>query len=871
MVQAKPVIPILNTGDPFYPNLVCALPFNAPGDFGTIAHDLSANGLNATLTGGATYFNDPTLGAVVALDGSTGYITLSTLLNGIIEGNVAGSTTVSVWLRLVSGTPANPQTGLMDLQGITGASTASKWPAATPTFNGETAGEPYLSVLRGGSVGNTRVGPIAGISAATYTSWHLLTVSNQSGGNWLAFLNGSQIASSTGANPTSLIATVTALLGISHDSSGGPYYLNGWVGDFRVYNIAMTAPQALSLWNAPWLLYTVTAPIGQGRELALMADVIPSRKSHQTVRELVVVADVQPNKSAYSSRELVLMADVVPYKDPNQSNTPPNNPGSIPLTGFADEVNPRLKPDASPTPTLNADPINTGLVLAMPITEGTGGPQDQSGNGNNGTLAGNIAWQTDPNPLQNPGWPWGFRTRNGVAATTLRALGGAANTNYVNIPQTVSLKPASVITIAAWFRPNGTQTTGAIIAAMRNTVDNSISYGLTIDTTNGTGFRFAMTDNLDNVTEAVQATGFIGATTNAPFFIVGVYTGALQLLYVNGVLVASVGQSGNFVYDGTSPLRLLGDTAGGSSSPNGWLEDVKIWGGVALTQAQIQQLYAVEAQGFSFGAISDAGSGAFGPYCNGTVMDVLCLMADVTPNRKSHQTMRQLCLMADVMPGRSSQAAARQLVLMVDAKPAIQNAALLGIGSIFPNIGPTAGGQAVTIQGFNFVNVTSVLIGGVAATSVVVVNETTITCVTPAAVAGITSVQVNSQTYGTTIAQNFYQFVSGKGATFQGLYRGKQFVTTMMNQDPPNSFYTGMTAPGGVNTTLPFTLTDNPITPQATEVYVRHSSDSGYGRMRLGVDFNVDITNRNIIWLGATALFPIVGSDEMIVCYPGQH
>lgn len=65
------------------------------------------------------------------------------------------------------------------------------------------------------------------------------------------------------------------------------------------------------------------------------------------------------------------------------------------------------------------------------------------------------------------------------------------------------------------------------------------------------------------------------------------------------------------------------------------------------------------------------------------------------------------------------------------------------IDTLTPNTGLAAGGTAVTIKGTNFAGVTGVTFGGVAATSVVVVSETTITCVTPAHAAGAVSVVVS--------------------------------------------------------------------------------------------------------------------------------
>lgn len=56
----------------------------------------------------------------------------------------------------------------------------------------------------------------------------------------------------------------------------------------------------------------------------------------------------------------------------------------------------------------------------------------------------------------------------------------------------------------------------------------------------------------------------------------------------------------------------------------------------------------------------------------------------------------------------------------------------IGVTSITPNSGSKKGGTSVTIAGKDFEPGATVRIGGVAATSVVVINPTTITCVTPA-------------------------------------------------------------------------------------------------------------------------------------------
>lgn len=66
------------------------------------------------------------------------------------------------------------------------------------------------------------------------------------------------------------------------------------------------------------------------------------------------------------------------------------------------------------------------------------------------------------------------------------------------------------------------------------------------------------------------------------------------------------------------------------------------------------------------------------------------------------------------------------------------------VSSISPSHGPIDGGDSVTIVGTHFTGATGVTIGGVACTSVVVVDDQTITCVVPAGTVGNKTVTVTT-------------------------------------------------------------------------------------------------------------------------------
>jgi len=79
------------------------------------------------------------------------------------------------------------------------------------------------------------------------------------------------------------------------------------------------------------------------------------------------------------------------------------------------------------------------------------------------------------------------------------------------------------------------------------------------------------------------------------------------------------------------------------------------------------------------------------------------------------------------------------------------------VSTISPISGPLGGGVSVTITGANFTGATGVTLGGTAATSVSVVNDSTITCTTPAHSAGTASVLVTNAD-GTNAANSLYTY-----------------------------------------------------------------------------------------------------------------
>jgi hypothetical protein len=92
---------------------------------------------------------------------------------------------------------------------------------------------------------------------------------------------------------------------------------------------------------------------------------------------------------------------------------------------------------------------------------------------------------------------------------------------------------------------------------------------------------------------------------------------------------------------------------------------------------------------------------------------------------------------------------------------------------VSPTGGTTAGGTNVTITGTGFSTGCTVTFGGVAATGVTVVSETSITCTTPAHAAGLVNVVVTDldSTSG-TLTNGFAYFSTGGGTSGSRIFTG---------------------------------------------------------------------------------------------------
>ncbi|TCR03934.1 IPT/TIG domain-containing protein [Neorhizobium sp. JUb45] len=153
--------------------------------------------------------------------------------------------------------------------------------------------------------------------------------------------------------------------------------------------------------------------------------------------------------------------------------------------------------------------------------------------------------------------------------------------------------------------------------------------------------------------------------------------------------------------------------------------------------------------------------------------------------------------------------------------------------AVLPLTGPTSGGTPVTITGVNFTGVTGVSFGGTAATSVTVVNDTTITATTPAHAAGIVNVSLTSPAgTGTGVSLFTYLPVAQPSvllvAPLTGPISGNTTVTiTGLNFTGATAVSFGGTAATGVTVVNDNTITA--ITPAHAAGIVDVSVTSGAG------------------------------------------
>ncbi|MGW0811447.1 LamG-like jellyroll fold domain-containing protein, partial [Nonomuraea sp. NPDC002799] len=208
------------------------------------------------------------------------------------------------------------------------------------------------------------------------------------------------------------------------------------------------------------------------------------------------------------------------------------------------------------TATYAPTPVNTGLVAAYGMNEGTGTTvADASGKSNTGTST-NTAWS-------NSG-KYG------------RALSFNGSNAYVSVPDSASLRLTTGMTLEAWLNP---ATAGGYRTALIKQHASGLAYAL-----------WANADNNRPYTEIATTTdqGLSGTASlplNTWTHLTATYDGTTLRLFTNGTQTASKAVTGTLRTD-TQALRIGGSSLWGEHF-NGLIDDVRVYNR-ALTPTEIQ-------------------------------------------------------------------------------------------------------------------------------------------------------------------------------------------------------------------------------------------------------------------------------------------
>ena len=199
--------------------------------------------------------------------------------------------------------------------------------------------------------------------------------------------------------------------------------------------------------------------------------------------------------------------------------------------------------------------VSSGLVLALSFDEGSGTvAADSSGNANHGTISGAT-------------WTVGGKYGNALVfnGTNARVI--------INDSQLLHL--TTEMTLEAWVNPSTVTSTWRDVVYKGN--DNYFLEAMSPNASPAAGGIFGSTPR--------ETYGTAALTANTWAHQAATYDGATLRVYVNGVAVASVAQTGN-IATSTNPLEIGGDSIYGQFF-NGTIDEVRVYSR-ALTAAEIQ-------------------------------------------------------------------------------------------------------------------------------------------------------------------------------------------------------------------------------------------------------------------------------------------
>ncbi|MEY4330367.1 MAG: hypothetical protein RL609_1115, partial [Bacteroidota bacterium] len=352
--------------------------------------------------------------------------------------------------------------------------------------------------------------------------------------------------------------------------SNFPYFVNGGIDDVALYNRALSDLEVQSIFLAGQAPCTpvsnnISATITQGQSYSLGTQTLTAAGTYTEV--FTSAAGCDSTVTLNLSVEPLLTCNIT-------------TPTTTLCAGQSAMLTMNTTGGAGASSQLPAN-LQQGLVAYYPFN---GNANDESGNGFNGTITGNLPFVTD---------------RNGNANGAISFTAANCNTQVEALIDNAQI--SGQMTLSFWVNKQDAGCEGSRFFA---------SYFSQVGILNNTNGHFQIIDNSTGFSvNHVVGSGVVAASDYADILqqwtmITYANDGQNGYFYKNGNLFATVpNNSGELITLGNKIIfgHLGNSWVLGQTAFNGWMDDAAIWGR-SLTVQEIQQLYASQSYTWSTNA-----------------------------------------------------------------------------------------------------------------------------------------------------------------------------------------------------------------------------------------------------------------------------
>jgi hypothetical protein len=581
---------------------------------------------NLTATAGALQTDTGKYGRGFSFNGSSGYIGVSNVDSSL---DIRGNITLGAWIKINKLSQSNQEII------IKGYDSAAGWQ------------QYHLKYVTTGAI-TFRIG--------NSSTDNLLTTSNNviSDNNWhyvTATWNGTMqsiyvdgVLSKNQSTTISLMQSRSYFAVGSDIGDGGRYYFNGSIDDVMIFNRSLTSSEILSIYNATALSHssinlseanhtlnvyaenssgnvTSTGTINFGVDLTAPSPnfTIPTETSGSYVSRSNVLVNVSVTDTNFANMTVYLFNS---DKSLNRSNVSTSNPYFINYTSLADGLyyfnattfDSAGNYNSSETRNVTLDATYPIINLSSPVNRTYYNYSNvlfniSSSELGNGSIIPNLDgslvswWRMDD--LNSSGGVVDYMGRNngtnvgGVVQVDNGKFGKAMSfntTNYIRIPNSVSLNLTGNFTISAWAYITTTTNYQSLIDKGTGFCTNGYAFQYY---TNAWHF-FISNDSCAGLIDISSGS----VSINTWYHIIGVKNDTNISIYLNGVL-KSIGVNPPTGTIASGYPLLIGYANSGSSSFNGSIDDVMIFNR-SLTSSEILSIYNATALSHSSINLSEA-------------------------------------------------------------------------------------------------------------------------------------------------------------------------------------------------------------------------------------------------------------------------